>query len=89
MRKVDSNWYEARLDNTTKGLVPANHLHVVMAPITTHDSINTETVHSPAPSVSSRPSSIVSNPTEKRLDSRSNDDVFMYVETLKDQHNQI
>ena len=80
VRRVDNNWYEARVDNTTKGLVPANHLRVVLEPITTHDNqlLNTE-AHSPAPSVSSRPSSIVSNPPaelQKTAESRVTDDVF-------------
>ena len=79
IKRVDKNWYEARVNNTTKGLVPVNYLNVSIEPITTHDNSNLETESlSPAPSVSSRPTSMTSHNSNEDVQARlsQNDEVF-------------
>ena len=79
IKRVDKNWYEARVNNTTKGLVPVNYLNVSIEPITTHDNSNLETESlSPAPSVSSRPTSMTSHNSNEDVQARlsHNDEVF-------------
>jgi len=84
IKRVDKNWYEARVNNTTKGLVPVNYLNVSIEPITTHDNSNLETESlSPAPSVSSRPTSMTSHNSNEDVQARlsQNDEVFRKVST--------
>ena len=86
---MDKNWYEARVNNTTKGLVPVNYLIVSIEPITTHDNSNLESESlSPAPSVSSRPTShisMTSHNSNEDVQARlsQNDDVFRYFFTIQ------
>ena len=62
IRRIDQNWYEARLGNSQKGAVPKNYLTAIREPITNEDyRIGTDLI-SPASSVAgSRPVSAVMN----------------------------
>ena len=57
IRIIDQNWYEARLSNREKGYVPKNYITVKSEPVTNEDDQIGRDLLSPAPSVSSRPTS--------------------------------
>ena len=57
IRRIDQNWYEARLTNKDKGYVPLNHIEVSKEPVTNQDDRIGRDLISPALSANSRPTS--------------------------------
>ena len=60
IRRIDQNWFEARLGNSSKGAVPRNYLTAICEPITNEDHKIDAELMSPASSIGgSRPVSAV------------------------------